>query len=1299
MKDKLFFSVFFRPGLSNAGLEENKSHLKYGAKIRAICLVAILTVVCSVNNLFAQGLVGVDHFRGRAQVSIPIYTIRSGDIQVPITLDYSASGAKIGDTRGLLGWSLNGAGSITRIVYDAPDDKPNVGWLYGNNATQVENFSIANDNNYSTCPDETTDVNYINTNFPVSKDSEPDVFVVNAPGLYCQIVFDKNHQPQIIPYRDYKVTYTPGLGSFTITNDVGITYSFAEPVQSYRTASLPPFRTASIFSREYLQYTDLTYISKWLLVKMEDTKGAAVNFQYDQPRSVDDSIGSKTFLRKDITGNLNVKTLYYINTKDSKRMISRISGENGGVGFEYEPLNESVTKINLPNARTLTFNAFRYYYNYLTSIQESGCDGLPPYQFSYQGLDLQTGTAVLPGPESKQKDHWGYYNANSDTTLVPKIYVYPPNPSYPNLERYRINPIPGYSGTSFVLPGADRQVNLNTVATGTLNKITYPTGGSTVLEYESNSYYDPNAQSSFYGGGIRVKKITDSDGMNSSNNVVKEYIYTNPTTSVTSGKPVHLPVFAITAPSASLPNTQNGWEWDTIRSAQDLSVESDDIVYEFVTVKQAGAGKTIYEFTTPGTNWDSVTGDWAPAVNYIARPSCSINIGNVSSGRNIYPFAPSPNYEFERGLPKSVISYNENNIPVTKEEYTYQRTGQPQVIQGLRIEGLENLKVYSKYNILTSVGNLNATQKTTIYDLNDASKYSESLTTNYYTSSVHKNVTKTSAVNSEGITNNMYRKYVKDYTASATGDIASKALNGLQALNVNAVVESYNSVIKPGETEKFMSGKLIKFQANPASSQQYVPAQTLQFINVDGAATFTPSNVLSGTTFQNDSKYISMINYENYDLKGMPTAISDKNKGIQGSYFNSSRLPVVTIVNARDTEVAYANFETNDRQLSMVNFSNSADVHTGSNAGSGQPASYLQGTLKKGNAKNYIFSCWLKPAAAGNMTLTLTNTSSLVRTYTLPYSTATDWKYYELKVPVTEMTSNFTLKAQSSTNLLIDDVLFYPENAEVNSFSYNANLQKLSEINSNGITVYYAYDRAGRLKYVRDQDKNLIRKESYVNYNKNAADPVLATPGFTTSATLTEGVSAPFTISAGDNDCLDELTYTWNFGDGTAPVVSTGMSTNHVFAAAGGYDVSLTISHPVYGTKTFTKGISVSPTPLVVSIVITGVNSVDNCHIEGPWISTSPGLPSDGTHSYFNIYSITGCNAGATYTYVWERSDDNVNWSPAGTSSSLSYTVNTSHTLTTYWIRCTVTSSCGKSAVSNPASFNAYYSSPDCPQH
>ena len=61
----------------------------------------------------------VNHFTGVPGISIPIFTIKEGDIEVPITLSYHASGARPDDVSGFvgLGWVLNTGGMITRTVH------------------------------------------------------------------------------------------------------------------------------------------------------------------------------------------------------------------------------------------------------------------------------------------------------------------------------------------------------------------------------------------------------------------------------------------------------------------------------------------------------------------------------------------------------------------------------------------------------------------------------------------------------------------------------------------------------------------------------------------------------------------------------------------------------------------------------------------------------------------------------------------------------------------------------------------------------------------------------------------------------------------------------------------------------------------------------------------------------------------------------------------------------------------------------------------------------------------------------
>jgi hypothetical protein len=64
------------------------------------------------------GEIPVSLYTGVPSISIPIYTIKSGDITVSLSLDYHASGIKVAQESSWvgLGWALNAGGVITRNV-------------------------------------------------------------------------------------------------------------------------------------------------------------------------------------------------------------------------------------------------------------------------------------------------------------------------------------------------------------------------------------------------------------------------------------------------------------------------------------------------------------------------------------------------------------------------------------------------------------------------------------------------------------------------------------------------------------------------------------------------------------------------------------------------------------------------------------------------------------------------------------------------------------------------------------------------------------------------------------------------------------------------------------------------------------------------------------------------------------------------------------------------------------------------------------------------------------------------------
>jgi hypothetical protein len=234
-------------------------------------LLLISCALFSAKKLCAQNIVSVNEFTGTATASIPLYNVQSGGISLPITLFYGGNGVRITDGEGNAGinWNLSAGGKISRQVRDLPDDckknyknETRLGWLNipntGTNWTKISSFTIANDNSQANCTDETSDINYINTNFADLSDTEPDLFYVSAPGLSCQLVFDNNRVIRTIPYMNIKVSYAldanDRISSFTIINDKGIKYEFANAeLMSKGTYTNKP-DSVKFFKRTYDQY-------------------------------------------------------------------------------------------------------------------------------------------------------------------------------------------------------------------------------------------------------------------------------------------------------------------------------------------------------------------------------------------------------------------------------------------------------------------------------------------------------------------------------------------------------------------------------------------------------------------------------------------------------------------------------------------------------------------------------------------------------------------------------------------------------------------------------------------------------------------------------------------------------------------------------------------------------------------------------------------------------------------------------------------------------------------------------------
>jgi hypothetical protein len=1296
-------------------------------------IVAFFSCVFLLSNLsFSQGIANVSPLTGTAIVNIPIYTVSSGRVAVPVTLSYSTNGVKVKDVEGTagMGWNLEAGGQVSRMVRGLPDDctkdthgNARLGWMSSSNTAPgaISSFTIQNDGD-GNCTKETNDVSYINSHFSYTQDTEPDIFYVDAPGLSCQLVYsraDSAFHP--VTLQDLIITYTKSstsglIASFTITNDQGIKYSFAAPDSVIQTTIDGNNR---YFATQFKQYQyGIKYSDTWSLTRITDPNGNSVQLTYHYGYTRYSSDRVALYLPNTTKDTLQ----YYVQEAVTPRVIATIRSANNN-GVSAQKLSLVWTNWSLPNetnqtmvssisgfGRSFQFNysavadttKTRYTRAFLRNFADVGCATPVNYQFSYAGVVIYgtSGTTILPDSNTNKLDYWGYMAFNGNDNLIPKVWINPSDPAY---TRYKIyNPSTGggaysYSSTN----GVDRSVSGGANAdVGCLTSIKYAQGGGTSITYEPNTYDDQPSGASVKGGGVRVLKIIDSNSTDTTKNIVRNYAYKDPNSLKSSGKPISLPLYAFSVPYSGSATGQVLWDDVTVLSENDLSSEDHSIVYGYVTLSQTGAGSTQYHYRIPATNFDSTATaacsgctaiKWRPTVSLSSRTNCSLTYGPVKNDIYAYPFIPNTNFDFERGLPLSVIAYNDAGAKVSETDYTYQQYAGP-VSQSTITAFNEDdnpspdsslvVKTYNKYTIYYNAGELS---KTTIQKIYDSPAVSRNDTVTYtYGSTHHALLTKQTATNSDGSTLITNISYVKDYSPADVTNPYIKALYHLQLLNINAPVETYQQV-KRGSTTVTTGASLTLYRASANGSiTNYLPSIQYKMVTPDGGS-FTPFSINNtAPSISEDSKYFNAANYDAYDNTGALLTADDDNKHIQTSLTDHiSGKATATFSNAAYSEVAFDDFDSQfAAPVNTFTITGSGFAANGSHSGNAYGLNTTQTisttVTKNAIALNYIFSVWIN-AAAGSHILYITLNGGTATSYT--YLGAGSWKYYEFKIPVSGIsTSSITLSMAPAHATSLDDILFYPEIAQASTAGYDpVTYYKLVATNTNGISAYYTSDTWGRLLFRYDQDKNIVERKTYFTYDQIANG---LTPDLTYSPhpAIFNNVTH---FSTTPNPRITGTIFTWDFGDGSPPVSGLSPTQAHTYTSAGTDTVTITASHPLYNTRSFSLPVVVTYPPISPELCACGVvgwNCETGGRVVGPNVCGF--TPPDEASSYYTITSIDGPAYG-TVSYNWQVSYDNGNtWAHVGTNSS-QYINLPAPRPTSHIVRCTVTTSTGQAGSSS----------------
>lgn len=375
---------------------------------------------------------------------------------------------------------------------------------------------------------------------------------------------------------------------------------------------------------------------------------------------------------------------YYIRRDQNLNVLPTVTGGNEHIYPYLEALKwRKLTSLSISSSdqNTLFTAAFSYNDNpnsrlRLDRVTINNIDSKTPqvYSFEYNNFDS------LPLFTSKNIDHFGYYKS------TPFVLNYN-NPS---------------------VHEPSRTTDPNTVAYGTLSKITYPTKGYTKLFYEPHTYsqYVGNdldlKQESGIIGGVRIRSMFDYDG----NGVpaVRKFSYvTDLQSNQSSG--ILLQKNNYFLPDYKMPTTANGGtiyqSYFSISPIVYLSNLMGSTIEYSTVIEDNGKGKIINHYST-----------------YSDYPDYK-NDTYIANDKN--RFDPHTEYISKRGKLKQKQYFDISGNKVRQEDFTYQDSNN-QNVRGFSYTsiapcaGLTNFPIVngSSYNVYFSDFEL-ASKKITNY--------------------------------------------------------------------------------------------------------------------------------------------------------------------------------------------------------------------------------------------------------------------------------------------------------------------------------------------------------------------------------------------------------------------------------------------------------------------------------------------------------------------------------------------------------------------------------------------------------
>ena len=481
------------------------------------------------------GDIPVGYYTGTADISIPIYTIKEGGVQIPVMLSYHSSGVKVEDqaTWVGLGWNLEPEGTIIQIVQGKEDTldvtTSSSGYSYLKGRAVAGSYTASNEVGNKTWSCEvgamggahcglTTDsvgdeIGIIND--LLAGGNQPDIYQYSFAGHSGKFFINPDtHEIVQIDKKDQITFEKGGAAQWIATTLDGNKFYFDALETSHGSGTFEntgyTWKLTQIILTNHktidFSYADAHYF--WYIFREEWHSDYPLNLSSGTNYSAGDAATQHNMkILKRITTsdvvilfNLEDRLDMNLNTSDSAKKLRSIDITSAvshkklkTFDFQYSYFPYSTVGGNFNESASLLTTAeedklgkrLRLDTLHELAYSENG-DTLfnnGRYVFTY---DMST---TLPLKTSSARDFWGYYNGKDNASLLPDLsYFYysgvRPDPNPPPVPDVTAVPDPiNLSYTS-----ANRVPDNSKVTAGILKKIQYPTGGYTEFDYEPNSF-------------------------------------------------------------------------------------------------------------------------------------------------------------------------------------------------------------------------------------------------------------------------------------------------------------------------------------------------------------------------------------------------------------------------------------------------------------------------------------------------------------------------------------------------------------------------------------------------------------------------------------------------------------------------------------------------------------------------------------------------------------------------------------------------------------------------------------------